>query len=792
VDKDRGTTHGQEGSFGARLRSLRESAGFSQEELAARAQISSHAVSALERGTRTRPYPHTIRALADALSATGDERAALIAAVPTRSKQTRGPGDAAQSGRSVALPIPATPLLGRDHEVSYVADLLRDPGRRLVTLTGTGGVGKTRLSLAVASAVAPVFANGVAFVELAPLMDADAVLPAIADAVGGGTSDDRDPASALAERLADQQVLLVLDNFEHLLGAAPHIAGLIEAAAGLTVLVSSRAPLRVRGETEVAVEPLALPPQELGSGADSGGSPAVQLFLDRARDVSPGWGRATHDSVSVAAICVRLAGIPLALELAAARARLLDPETLLARLDDASLDGARDLPARQRTMSAALDWSYGLLSPAEQALLRLLSVFAGGFRLDDLEAVAELSGMVRADDVLRLLHALSEQSLVVSESIPGRPARHRLLEPVAQYARGKLLAAGEWDRAARGHADHFLDLAELAAPQYQRAEQVDWLARIDAEHANLTAGLERCLAADEAEKAARFGWSLWLFWWLRGHLIHGRRHMEAVLDRPLADGVRARAELAAATMAFAADDIASSRDWWTAAEGHAGAGDDQLSLANAVAGLGLADLASGDVAAAERSFLRAAPIAEAAGEAGEWTAALNQIWLGTVALLTGDPDRAVEHIERGLDSARRRGDRLSMYVAMYNLSQVKSTRGRHAQARAHLAEGMRMSLETGDHANLAYFLDALAVVEAAEGTLSRVPILVGAAQGIRETIGARGYGYYRPDPDAGARAVDEARLHLGRDRYDDALDVGRAMPPDAAVRLALGERTPDV
>jgi tetratricopeptide (TPR) repeat protein len=264
--------------------------------------------------------------------------------------------------------------------------------------------------------------------------------------------------------------------------------------------------------------------------------------------------------------------------------------------------------------------------------------------------------------------------------------------------------------------------------------------------------------------------------------------MEAVLTRQLPDDLRARAELAAATMAFAMDDIAASRQWWLAAESHAAGGDDPLSIANAVAGVGLAHLASGDLQAAEECFLRAAPIAEAAGPSAEWTAALNQIWLGTVALLTGDPDRAVRHIERGLESARQRGDRLSMYVALYNLSQVESTRGRSVEARGHLAEGTRLSLETGDQANLAYFLEASAVLEAAEGTHARVPILVGAAQGIRETIGARGYGYYRPDPEAGAKAIEEARLHLGADRYDDALDVGRAMSPDEAAWLALGER----
>jgi predicted ATPase/DNA-binding XRE family transcriptional regulator len=773
------------GSFGTQLRALREAAGLSQEELAERAGLSSHAVSALERGTRTRPYPHTVRSLADALAITGDRRAALIAAVPRRRATPDEPSVPSPGRRRV--PVPATPLLGRDSELALVAELLRDPDRRLVTLTGTGGVGKTRLSLAVAAAVAADFADGVTYVELAPLLDPEAVLPAIAEAVYPGTTDDHDSTPAILDRLADRQLLLVLDNFEHLLDAAPQIAAVIERAPDLTVLVTSRAALRVRGETEVAVEPLRLPDAAAPTWEGVQAAPAATLLRDRADAVSPGWGSSPSDAAAIADICHRLAGIPLALELAAARCRLLDPAGLLARLDDAWLEGARDLPERQRTMTAALDWSYGLLQPDEQAMLRLLSVFAGGFHLDDVEAVAELSGTCRADDVPRILQSLAEQSLLVRASPAATPGRRHLLEPVAQYARSKLATAGDWESVARAHARHFLELAEEAAPHYQGGQQVTWLERVDAEHANMTVAMDRSLGSGDLESAARFGWALWLYWWLRGHLRHGRRLTEAVLAHDLPTNVRAQAALAAATMAFALDDIPRSHDWWAQALSYAEQGDDEVALANAVAGVGLALLASGDVLGAERRFLETVPISERAGAAGEWTAALNQIWLGTTALATGDPDRAVEHVERGLASARRRGDRLAMYIALYNLSQVEVVRGRHAGARAHLAEGMRLSQETGDHANLAYFLDDLAVLEAADGRHARVPLLFGAAQAIRESIGAHGYGYYRPDVQGGKAAATEARLHLGIDRYDDALDVGRAMSPDEAVSLALAD-----
>ncbi len=766
----------ERGSFGGRLRKLREAAGLSQEELAERAGLSSHAVSALERGTRTRPYPHTIRALADALDAGDDERAALIAAVPSRRRSARKPADAAETGRGRDLPVPTTTLLGRDTELARVVELV---GReRVVTLTGTGGVGKTRLALAAAATAGRGFADGVAYVELAPLLDPAQVLPAVADAVDAAPTSDPDPTGVLVERLRDNQTLLVLDNVEHLLAVAPQIAALVEAAPGLTVLATSRAPLRVRGEVEVAVEPLALPT----SGEQD--APATRLLLDRAASVSPGWGSDPEALDAVAAICVRLAGIPLAIELAAARARLLDPGALLARLDTALVEGPRDLPERQRTMRATLDWSHDLLEPEEQALLRLLSVFVGGFRLEDLERVAARAGL--SGSVLTLLEALSEQSLVVTDPVSVDGPRFRLLEPVAQYARTRLEVAGEWELAGRAHAEHYLDLAEEIEPRYRDGGQVAALARIDAEHPNLTAAIERSLAGGDIARAGRFCWALWMYWWLRGHLALGRRLSEAALARELPTSVRARTELAAATMTFALDDVAAARAWWLAAEAHAG--ESPTTRANAVAGVGLADLAAGDLAEAAARFEAARPLADAGGPDGEWTLALAWIWSGTVALLEGDADSAVDHIERGLASARRRGDRLTAYIALYNLSQVELGRPDHDRARGHLEEGMRLSLETGDHANLAYFLDTTAVLEAAEGQHARVPLLLGAAQGIREAVGSRGYGYYRPDPASLTGAADEARSRLGADRYDDALDVGRAMTPEEAAALARGER----
>ncbi len=388
--------------------------------------------------------------------------------------------------------------------------------------------------------------------------------------------------------------------------------------------------------------------------------------------------------------------------------------------------------------------------------------------------------------MLLTLESLAEHSLVVSDATAGAGRRHRLLEPVAQYARARLEEAGEWDRSARAHAVHYLALTETIAPRYRDGGQVDALARIDDEHPNLTAAIERSLAAGDAVTAGRFCWALWMYWWLRGHHSHGRRLSEAVLTHDLPAEVRTWAALAAATMTFALDDVPAARAWWQQAAAHAA--DDPTAMANAVAGVGLTALAVGDLVEAAECFTRARPLAEQCGVGGEWTWALSWIWHGTVAFLQGDYESAVDRIERGLASARRRGDRLSMYIALYNLSQVELARGCKDRARLHLEEGMRLSLETGDHANLAYLLDASAILEVAEGIHARVPLLLGAAQGIREAIGSRGYGYYRPDPEQRAAAADEARSRLGADRYDDALDLGRGLAAEEAAALALAER----
>jgi predicted ATPase len=543
----------------------------------------------------------------------------------------------------------------------------------------------------------------------------------------------------------------------------------------------------VRRETEFPVQPLALPAERNPGVAVVLASPACALFAAHARAVRPGFAITEDNVAAVVAICRRLAGIPLALELAAARLRYLEPDVLLLRLDDAmAREGARDLPARQRTMRATIDWSYQLLTPDERQLLRRLSVFAGGFTLDAAEHVGTRGPVGRAD-VLGLLEALVEQSLVVVTDDNGH-VRYEMLEPIGQHTRELLNSTEEAARVHAAHAEFYLDLAEQAEPHYQRDEQLRWLARMDPETANTTRAIEWALVAGQPVLAARFCRALALFWWLRGHLHLGRRLAEAILTHRVDDHVlHARTHIAAGSLAFGLGDLAGARGHWHHALQIARASGNTAEQANALSGRGITDLAHGHLVAAEDAFTTALALLEIPSMSAEddWTAALTHIWLGTVRLLRDDLPEATAHMARGLRSAHRRGDRLTSYIALYNLSQVALASHDYQRARTHLHEGIGLSHQTRDAANLAYFFESLAVVDATDGHPDRVATLLGAAQSMREIAGADVYSYYRPDRSKTDAAAEQAHTTLGTDTYDDYVDTGRGFSLDDAVAYAL-------
>jgi predicted ATPase/DNA-binding XRE family transcriptional regulator len=675
--------------FGARLRRMREAAGLTQEELAARAGLSRNAVGALERGLRKRPYPHTVRSLAHALGLSEEERVALLSAV-TKEGSTDASLVPAPSTES-SLPTPSTSLLGRERELGEIRTFLQKA--RLLTLTGAGGVGKTRLAIEAARDAARLFPDGTVFVALAPLGDSGFVLPTIAHSLGLRESGGRTPQETLHAYLREKRLLLVLDNFEHVLKAAPEVAQLIEASPRLSVLATSRAPLRVRGEQEYPVPPLTLPASTIAPSAEELiRSSSGRLFVERARESSPSFELTPHNSGAVAAICWRVAGLPLALELAAAQVRFLDPQALLSRLDQAlSATGARDLPQRQRTMWATLDWSHELLSAEERVLFRRLSVFVGGFSLEAVEAVGAepgASGGILAEPVLGALGRLVEQSLITADrEEKGGGLRYGMLEPVRQYASEQLEESGKAEETKRRHFAHYLAFAEEADLNYglltgtklTGAEGEAWMDRIEREHDNLRTALGWAKERGDFRAGLRLAGSLCWFWWMRGYFREGRLWTEDFLKKAERGGLEV------------AEDA----------------------RAKALLGVGMLSFAYGDLLGSTR-FLQQG-LAAYRGLRNEAGTAATVAMLGYVRRAQGDDDRAQELSQEGLRLSRYLGDNRTAAVSFSTLGLIARHRGDLALAAELFGEALALWKKLEDRRGVAYSLCNLGVAALERG-----------------------------------------------------------------------------
>jgi predicted ATPase len=430
---------------------------------------------------------------------------------------------------------------------------------RFLTLTGPAGVGKTRLALAVACQieVAEAFPDGVFVVALGSVCDPSAVVTSIAVTLGVREQESQPLVETLKSHLRDRQLLLVLDNFEHLAPAAPLLASLLAGSRWLKLLVTSRAPVHVRGERHFVVPPLAIPEADVAASPEALASvPAVALFLERAEAAAPDFELTAANAASIAAICRRLDGLPLALELAAARTRVLSPAALLARLEcplPLLVDGAADLPERQKTMRRTIEWSYDLLDEPHQLLFRRLAPFAGGFSLDAAQTVCTATGDLGCD-VLSGMASLVDQSLLLRVADRGADEpRFRMLYTIREYAIERLRETSENDRVYEAHAAYYLDLAGRLGPRLSGPDQLVSLARLEQDYANLVAGLSWFTnVSGETERATQFGIGLWQFWWLKGTYAEGRAHQEAVAALPAAPGSEsARADLYSRVAEFA-------------------------------------------------------------------------------------------------------------------------------------------------------------------------------------------------------------------------------------------------
>jgi predicted ATPase/transcriptional regulator with XRE-family HTH domain len=783
-------------TFGEQLRRLREAAKLTQEELAGRAGLTAKGIAALERGRRQRPYPHTVAALADALELTGAERERFVGALQGRTK-TAGPVSSARP----ALPTPPTPLIDRQGEIQTLIALLSG-GQRLVTLLGPGGVGKTRLAIEVATRVAPRFADGAAFAPLGQLDDPSLVLPAVAAALGLRETGGQPTREFVRACLHERQLLLILDNCEHVLAAAPEVAELLAACPDLTILATSRAPLRLRGEHEWAVSPL--PPPDLSrlpTVADITENPAVTLFVARAREVAPDFALTQPNAAAVAAICRRLDGLPLALELAAAKIRLLNPTELLARLDRALpllSGGPRDLPARQRTMRDAIAWSYDLLSAEEQRLFRRLGAFAGGWDLAAAEAVDNGQEAASdpqfnaysptATDTLGSLAALVEQSLVVAEKREDGTTRYRMLAAVREFAREQLEAQGEGDEARRCHAEHFLALAERAGQELSGPEQATWLELLEREHDNVRMAISWALATDRLDLVVRFGWALHIFWAMRGYHREGRRWMEAALaGGTLTGGEEARALAAAGLLARMQGDYSVATTRLQAALDRFRDLGDQPSVLVTLSRLGHAARLAGEYERAKRLAEEGLALARELGDRARTVWMLDV--LGLVALAEGEYGRATTIFAEALPLAEETGDLRYLSGLRTNLAMAALGAGDHARtadcARAGLELGATIALPRG----IAYALDLLACVAVAGGKPVRAARLFGAAEALREVNGLAQWSL--AEQAVYGRYLPPLREALGEAEFAEAWSAGRGMTMESAVQLGMAERSPE-
>lgn len=681
--------------------------------------------------------------------------AALASLLAARWEVDESADGQAAPPQSSWLPAPLTSFVGRARERAALAALLA--AARLVTVTGPPGVGKTRLALETARAQADAFPDGVWFVPLASLADPARVGAAIAHALGlreaGGASLDR-----LADALWDRRLLLLLDNCEQVVAAGPQLTALLEACPGLRILATSRTLLRVYGEHAFVVPPLGL-----GAREHAGEGEAEMLFVDRARAADPGFAPDAEELRAIGVVCRALDGLPLAIEIAAARVRTLPPRAMAAQVDrvlSIATDGPRDRAARQHTLRGAVAWSYELLEPGERRLFRRLAVFADG--CDEAAAAMVCAGDgVATGDVGPLLARLVDHSLLLADHANGL-VRYRMLETLRAHARERLAAAGEEDAFRARHRDWAVGLVDEAEPHLRGPEQAAWLVRLEAEHANIRAALAFCAERSDHGATLRLATALLRFWWQCGHAAEGRAWLaEALAGTPTGAPGRAAALDVAGWLAFVQDDLAAARSLIEEARALADALEDAATAAWAAAHLGFVLLRQGERAEASRQGEAALAAARRAPEpwAEPWALHL----LGRVAELGGRLAEAHEHYAESIERRRALGDRQGLASGLFALARLTITRGDLAAGQSLAEASLAAAREASDRWDAAHAFGLLARIALERGDVARAEELTSESLAVARALGDR-------------RGAAYALIALGRIalyRHDSALGRDR-------------------
>jgi predicted ATPase/DNA-binding CsgD family transcriptional regulator len=720
------------------------------------------------------------------------------------------------------LPAPRSSLIGREREIIEIKRTLAMT--RLLTLTGAGGCGKTRLALEVARDLVGAYPDGMCLVELAPLSEGELVPKALAEAAGTQEQPGRQITEVLVQSMRSKEQLLIVDNCEHLIEATALLVDvLLDTCPRLRILATSRESLDVAGELNWPVPSLSVPDRQHSTVEEMESYESVRLFVERARHRNPAFSLTPENAHAVARVCERLDGIPLAIELAAARVGL-SVEQIAARLDDSLRllsAGSRTASPRQKTLRGTLDWSYTLLSAHEQMLFGRLSIFAGGWTVEAAEVVGA-EGDTEQGDALDLLSRLVDKSLVVAEATGDGGVRYRMLEPIRQYAQEKLEERGVGEEVRRRHASLFLALTEDAEPKLQGPEDVEWLERLEVEHDNMRAALSWALEQGEDEVALRLAGALGWFWELHGHYSEGRMWLEEALaqddrasmaakvkaldrlsvleqdlDREEAlarEGLKLReqagleASMAAMFLhtlgwnAMIRGDYARMKEVFKDSLGLSRDADDKWGIADALLGLGTAINYLDDRERGKELYQEGIGLARELGYASGLARFL--LSLGYTLLLEDDYERGAALNEEAVAVFREHGYKGTFELALDNLGWAALLQGDYDRARTSYQESLTLCKELGDKWTASESLDGMACIAAAEGEAERAARLFGAAEALGEEVDSQ----HMPEEDAWREPyLAAARSRLDEAAWDRAWAEGRAMPMEQAIKYALSE-----